>query len=104
MKKILIILLLTVILSSCRDAGTKYEGYSYCVMDKDTIDFVMFYPNGGLTGVWVGKTRNSNNKTISLTYPVGKTQESVIIVNTNEIKIKGTVLLENDSIIIIKKK
>ena len=94
---------LTVILSSCKDAGTKYEGFSYCVMGKDTIDFVMFYPHSDMTGVWVGKSRNTSIKTISLTYPVGKTRQSAIYLESNTININGTVLLENDSIIIIKK-
>jgi hypothetical protein len=102
MKKYLYLFLLMFIMISCYDAGTKREGFSYCVMGNDTIDFVYFYPRNS-TGVWVGKSRNTSNRTVSLTYSQGKVQESVIYLEKNKANISGTVILENDSIIIIKK-
>lgn len=115
MKKLFFILSVSVLffVSSCKDAGTTLRGldgedFKSCVINGDTIDFVYFFPSNE-RGLWVAKSRSNQNSTMSLSYREGKTNESVIIVETGKKKeiirkINGEILSETDSIIVIKKK
>lgn len=115
MKKILLIITGLFMVSalcvfySCVDKGTIIthdpdgEFIPY-INGKDTVDFFKFSPNGGEL-VWVGINRN--NKDINLTYSVGKNTESIIILNGNKNSskvIKGDIISENDSVVVIKKR
>jgi hypothetical protein len=97
---------------SCEEQGTLRESQATknepCIIGKDTIDLYLYWPSN-LTNIWIAKVRNSNPPVVSLTYQEGKTQNTVIIVNKdNDVKnnrfIKGDIISENDSVIVIKKK
>ena len=112
MKKIIGIIVLLFLFVSCEEQGTLRESQATqnkpCVIGKDTVDLYIYWPNN-MTNIWIAKVRNSNTPIVSLTYQEGKTQETVIIVNKDEdVKnnryIKGDIISENDSVIVIKKK
>lgn len=114
MKKIIIVVvgLFLFGLFSCQDPGTvkKFEGYSAedkippCVIDGDTLDLYQYYYSGeGF--VWIARTRGSGvSSANSLNYKVGKTEKSVILINGDMFRrIKGDIICENDSIVVIKR-
>lgn len=112
MKKFLVLFLLE-FLVSCDPAGTVKTGFDdkefhYCVVGKDTMDLFFVYPSKG-SGIYVAKFRNNTTPT-ALEYPVGKTHETVIILDhandwlvKKQTVINGRVISENDSIVVIKK-
>lgn len=98
---------LTMSLISCEDAGTlaKFNGgsvkYKPPVIDGDTISLYQYYPYEG-SSIWIAKSKNYS--TTSLTYRVGKHDETVIIINGDPFRrVKGSVVMENDSLVLIKK-
>lgn len=111
MKRILsfIALLFILILSSCENPGTtkKFEGFDGktiqpCVIDGDTIDLYKYYYLEG-NSIWIAKFRNGKEIS-SLNYSVGKSNESVILINGNAFRrITGDIICENDSIIVIRR-
>lgn len=105
-----LILLISGLLTSCTDAGTteKFKGvgsdtvkYKPPVIHGDTLELFQYYYCDG-SPIWIAWSRN--HSTTSLTYRVGKHDESVIIVNGDEFRrIKGSVIMENDSLVLLKK-
>lgn len=105
MKKILLFTLLSLSLYSCNDLGDTRQNISG---DEEKLP-------EELKGLKIYSVADSpmstvkvavlNNQINSLTYPVGKMQESVIMVNkaTNKIYEISEVLMENDSIMVVKK-
>ena len=97
------------IFASCTDAGTteKFAGYDNtiikpCIINGDTLELYQYYYNTG-SAIWIAKSKNYS--TTNLTYRVGKHDESVIILNGDPYRrIHGTVIMENDSMVLIKKK
>lgn len=110
MKKLIGILIVFVLMVSCEPQGTLKESYSThnkpMVIGKDTVDLYLYWPDK-FSAIWVAKVRNQ--PVISLTYSEGKTHETVVMIdnckgnNLNRI-IKGYILSENDSIVVVKKK
>ncbi len=97
------------VFTSCTDAGTteKFAGpdstkYKPCVINGDTLDLYQYYTYEG-SAIWIAKSKNYS--TTNLTYRVGKHDESVIVLNGDPYRrIQGTVVMENDSMVLIKKK
>ena len=108
MKKILIILTITSlsILSSCNERGTTHErltGHENSLPPE--LKGLKIYSVYAGYGDYV-KVGVMNNKVIGNTYSHGKSEESIILVNqeiTRTIEIE-TIISENDSILVIKKK
>jgi hypothetical protein len=105
MKKLIFLLVLFIgTISSCTDPGTvekfstKEPNLAPCVIEGDTVALYQYYPYTG-SSIWIAKLK----QTTTITYHVGKRNESVVFIDKNHY-ISGDVLLENDSIIIIKKK
>jgi len=112
MKKIIGIIVVLFLFTSCEKQGTLTESKATqnkpCVINGDTVDLYVYWPDP-MSSIWIAKVRNSNKPVLSLTYSEGKTHETVIIVNKDEdVKnnryIKGDIISENDSVIVIKKK
>lgn len=105
MKKLILLLFIIGTITSCTDPGTlekfsaEKPNLAPCVIDGDTVALYQYYPYTG-SPIWIAKLK----QTTTLTYRVGKHNQSVVFVDKNQQYINGDVLLENDSIIIIKKK
>lgn len=101
-------LIVSFIIQSCEPQGTLQESQATqtkpIVLGKDTVDLYLYWPDK-FQGIWIAKVRNQ--PTISLTYSQGKTHETVIILDNgnkpNRI-VKGYILSEKDSILVIVKK
>lgn len=97
------------ILTSCESQGTLRESEATsnqpCVVGGDTIDLYVYWPST-LRSIYIAKIRNSSKPVTSLTYTEGKADQTIIIVDkeksTNKV-INGSILSENDSIVVIKK-
>lgn len=105
MKKIIIFTLLSLTLTSCHDEGEtslSLDGNKHELPEELKGLKVYWVATGKASGVQVAVLNNQVN---SLTYAEGKTQETVIMVNksTNKIYEISEVLMENDSIMVVKK-
>lgn len=97
------------ILASCESQGTLKQSESTlntpCVIGGDTLDLYVYWPSS-MRSIYVAKIRNSSKPVTSLTYTEGKADQSIIIIDkdkkTNTV-INGSVISENDSIVIKKK-
>jgi hypothetical protein len=105
MKKILTALILLLTLTSCEDKGVTKQWLSG---DESTLPTELkglkVYRVSCGEGEYV-RVGILNNQVISTTYPSGKIQESVILVNketTRTINVES-IISENDSILVIKK-
>jgi hypothetical protein len=105
MKKILSILILLFLLTSCEDKGVTKQWLSG---DESTLPAELkglkVYRVSCGEGEYV-RVGILNNQVISTTYPSGKTQESIILVNKEVARTINveSIISENDSIIVIKK-
>jgi hypothetical protein len=108
MKKVIFILSLVIIsiLTSCSDPGTSSQKLSGGEMNlPDELKGLKVYrvSTGELGGyVYVGIIDNGVN---SMTYPVGKHMATTIIINKSDNRMieAKEVLMENDSLIVIRK-
>ena len=105
MKKILTALILLLTLTSCEDKGVTKQWLSG---DESTLPpelkGLKVYRVSCGEGEYV-RVGILNNQVISTTYPDGKVQESIILVNkevTRTINVES-IISENDSIVVIKK-
>lgn len=102
----LFLLVLAITFTSCSEAGTtttSLQGTEQNLPEELKGLKIYTISTGGLKQVKVGVLDNA--RTISTTYPVGKTQESFILVEKNSgrtIQV-GEIISENDSIIVCKK-
>ena len=103
MKKLILLLFIIGTITACTDPGTlqnfsaEKPNLAPCVIDGDTVALYLYYPYEG-SAIWIAKLK----QTTTLTYRVGKHDESVVFVDKIHY-INGDVLLENDSIVIITK-
>jgi len=107
----LVVLSMFGLFASCTDPGTteKFTGCGSdsakikpCIINGDTLELYQYYYATG-SAIWIAKSKNYS--TTNLTYRVGKHDESVIILNGDPYRrIQGTVIMENDSMVLIKKK
>ena len=105
MKKILTILILLFTFTSCEEKGVTSQRLTG---DESTLPAelkglkVYRVSCGG--GEWV-RVGILNNQVISTTYQVGKTQQSIILVNKETARTINveSIISENDSIVVIKK-
>lgn len=110
MKKLIFITMILLGLTSCYDQGTVLTGtedqtFKPFAMKGDTIDFYQYFPANNIP-LWVGIHRK--HKDVILQFREGKQDKSVILLDKNSKKtktriIEGSVMLENDSVVIIKK-
>ncbi len=113
MKKILIVIAIILglfLLFGCESQGTLRESQATsnqpCVIGGDTVDLYVYWPSS-MRSIYIAKVRNSSKTVTSLTYTEGKADNSIIIVDKDKSTSKvvtGSILSENDSIIVIKKK
>jgi hypothetical protein len=106
MKAIIKIVIITTVLffmSGCEDPGVtvkRLNGF------EDNLPFELrglkVYSVSLGEGNWV-KVAIIDDKVNSLTYSVGKVQETTIVINNGNRIVNGTIISENDSIIVIKK-
>lgn len=105
MKKILLFILLSLFLQSCYDLGDTEQNISGDEEKlPEELKGLKIYRVADGTMTYV-KVAVLNGQVNSVTYPVGKSQETVIMVNkaTNKIYEISEVLMENDSIMVVKK-
>ena len=105
MRKILSILVLLFLLTSCEDKGVTQQWLSgdESTLPQELKGLKVYRVSCG-EGEYV-RVGILNNQVISTTYQVGKRQESVILVNketTRTINVES-IISENDSIVVIKK-
>jgi hypothetical protein len=105
MKKILTALILLLTLTSCEDKGVTKQWLSgdESTLPQELKGLKVYRVSCG-EGEYV-RVGILNNQVISTTYPSGKIQESVILVNketTRTINVES-IISENDSILVIKK-
>lgn len=106
--KLLFIILLSLTLFSCEDAGVtskRLVGDESQLPEK--LKGLEVYSVSLGDGVWI-KVAILNNEINSVTYPVGKTEETTIVVDKGSYKERTIyakeVLSETDDIIVIRKK
>lgn len=102
----LFLLALAITFTSCFEAGTtstSLQGTEANLPEELKGLKIYTVSTGNLSSVQVGVLDNS--RTISTTYPQGKTQETFILVekNTGRTIQVGEIISENDSIIVCKK-
>jgi hypothetical protein len=105
MKKLIFICMLMLVMS-CAEPGTSFQRLTGNEMNlpPELKGLEIYYVSTGKGNyVNVAVLKNQVN---SLTYPVGKITESVIMLNspTSARLIEGEVLVENDELIVIRKK
>lgn len=105
MKKILLFTLLSLSLYSCNNPGDTtqtMDGNNHELPEELKGLKVYQVADGTMSYV---KVAVLNGQVNSVTYPVGKSQETVIMVNkaTNKMYEISEVLMENDSIMVVKK-
>lgn len=102
----LILLVLAITFTSCREAGTTSTSLqgTEANLPEELKGLKIYNVNtGGVSYVRVGVLDNA--RTTSTTYPVGKSQQSFILIekNTGRTIQVGEIISENDSIIVCKK-
>ena len=105
MKKILTCLILLCLLTSCEDKGITQQWLSgdESTLPQELKGLKVYRVSCG-EGVYV-RVGILNNQVISTTYPDGKVQESIILVNKEVARTINveSIISENDSIVVIKK-
>lgn len=107
MKKIFLLFALILVFTSCEDAGVTHLRLNGDVnnLPPELKDLKVYSVSLG-GGDWV-KVGIINNNVNSMTYAVGKTIESVIIINNGSTAKRvinaKQIISENDSIIVIRK-
>ena len=105
MKKILTALILLLTLTSCEDKGVTKQWLSgdESTLPQELKGLKVYRVSCG-EGEYV-RVGILNNQVISTTYPSGKVQESIILVNKEVARTINveSIISENDSIIVIKK-
>ena len=105
MKKILTILVLLCLLTSCEDKGVTKQWLSgdESTLPQELKGLKVYRVSCG-EGEYV-RVGILNNQVISTTYPDGKVKESIILVNKEVARTINveSIISENDSIVVIKK-
>ncbi len=104
-KIITLIAIIAIVFTSCEEAGTtskKLNGYEQDLPAELKGLKIYRVSTGAISYVNVAILDNGVN---SVTYPVGKTQETTIIVNKQNGKLieVSEILVENDSVIVCRK-